>query len=739
MRNLLPWKSIAIVTLAATSLSTGTLHGREPHDQPSARESGVLQFVDPSIGTEGDHGQLYPGATWPFGLVKLSPDTDGGGHAGYDRENNRFLGFSHTRLGGVGCSGAGGTVMVTPMLSLDRQVLLKRRETATAGYYQVRFINGITAELTVGPRVGYHRYRFPKNCDEVALKFDLTRDYHNSRKPAESSLVIDEDGTLSGHVQGSNVCGKGDYRLYFAIRCSEKLTVVQQDEERSVVVKLSPAKDGTVVVRVALSSIDRKQAIAELSAAPAGDDFDLAHRLASEAWEEILGNCRVEFTDGKNTQLLRLFYTCLYRSLLAPQNVTASNGQYRIATDIDKVFQSKKISPTHQHFSGWSTWDDFRKFPLIGLVAPETYANIARSIVELHRAGEVTTWANGVWPTPSVRNEMMSCIVLDALSKGLLSPEAVRDNYAALTERHHGNHLEQAYSEWVAMRMAELADVENASLEHRKQALSYQDYWVANQVDANGDIRGFFTPEGSAVDINKVSTINTFYYQGNLWHYRWWVPHDVAGLIELDGGPERFVENLNFYFASNEHMAVNEPPLAYSYLFNYAGSPWLTQKWSRHFIQDSVVQIYHNHGKLKKPLRRPVYRAAPKGWMPSMDDDTGAMSAHFVYSALGLYPACLGDSIYLLGSPVFEKVTLSVAEGKEFVIEALGTSRVNRYIQSASLNDQPLDRAWLSHQEIEAGGSLVLKMGPKPNKTWASDPASAPPSMSAAPQKVAAQ
>jgi putative alpha-1,2-mannosidase len=204
----------------------------------------------------------------------------------------------------------------------------------------------------------------------------------------------------------------------------------------------------------------------------------------------------------------------------------------------------------------------------------------------------------------------------------------------------------------------------------------------------------------------------------------------MAGLVELNGGPESFVENLDHYFTNNMHMALNEVPLAYPFLFVYAGQPWLTQKWSRHFTTDTVTQIYHNHGLFETPQVRPVYLAEPEGFLESMDDDTGAMSSQFVYQALGLYPACPGEPYYIIGSPVFERVVLTVGEGREFVVEARGTSDKNRYVQSATLNGQPLNQAWLWHEQIVAGGALVLEMGPLPNKAWGARPEAAPPSMS---------
>ncbi len=696
---------------------------------PAAQAGDILKWIDPFIGTAGDHGQLYPGATFPFGLVKLSPDTPGEGHAGYDYLERRILGFSHTRLGGVGCRGAGGTLLVTPEPPGPIWTSLHKTsdERAEPGYYRVRFTSDLVAEMTVGPRVGYHRYTYPGDEEMAEIRFDAG---HALGGEGQARVRIIDDRTVTGQVTAPNVCDESRdmlHRLHFAARLEGQVSDLRLTGEGEGRFRVILAGDSAVDLRVALSPVSEAVALAELDADPAAGDFDAARAEARRAWRKVLGRIRVMDDDPGKVPLKRLFYTGLYRSLLLPHNATSSDGRYRVASDYPRI---RKAEAGHVHYSGWSTWDDYRKSALIGLLAPEVLADMAGSILTLYQAGPVPEWAEGLWPTPSVRNEMMQAIVLEALAKGLVDPDRVRGAYKDLTAYHHGNVLEQAYSQWVAMRLAERLGLDDEAARHRPGALGYRRHWVADQRDVEGRPRGFMTPKGRPVRYRKADRIDAHFYEGNLWHYRWWVPHDVGALVELDGGPARFAENLAYYFESDRHMALNEPPLAYPFLFVWAGRPWLTQKWSRHFTTDTVVQIYHNHGLLKEPHRRPVFLDEPAGWLPGMDDDTGTMSSQFVYQALGLFPACTGEPYYVIGSPVFEKVEITVGGGRVFSLEAPGSSVKNRYVQSAMLNGKPLDRAWIRHSELWAGGILVLEMGPEPNRVWGSDPATAPPSMS---------
>lgn len=691
----------------------------------AAAEKSPVDWVDPFIGTAGDHGQLYPGATVPFGLVKLSPDT-GSNHAGYCYEDSAILGFSHTRIGGVGCKGSGGTLKLQPALSeMIQQPYLKSSETAHPGYYAVHFTNGIEVELTVDAHVGYHLYRFPEGQARVHID-----PRHNYGGHIDHHLRIDGDRTLSGFVVGKNVCRHRHFKLYYAVEFSRAFSKPAEGLSEEGLWLEFPLANGPRIVeaRVAISPVSVEQARAELEAAE-GSAFSAARRSAAAKWEDLLG--KYELSGGVPAGMeaqATLFYTALYRSHLFPHNVTSSAGTYRLAGDEHTLRHKDQTAADYVNYSGWSTWDDFRKFALFSLMEPGISRNIVRSIAEWFQAGETPDWADGYWPGPSVRNEFMAAILLDAAAKDIGGFDLAA-TYASGIPVHGNKQVEQPYGYFTKCRMAEILGKSDDARKWREKALGYRAYWNAGQVDREGTVRGFITPDGAPFPQNEVDQIDAGFYEGNLWHYRLFNSYDMGGLARLRGSREALVADLEHYFDSWQHMALNEPPLAYPYLFVYLGRPDLTQKWSRRYTTGSVTSRYHNHGAFERPVQRPVYQATPDGFLPTMDDDTGAMSSQYVYQALGLYPVVMGEAYWVIGSPIFPEITLRLAGDRTWVIRAKAVSSENSYIQSATLNGELYDRAWIHHSVIRDGGILEFKMGPEPS-SWGAAAEQAPPSLS---------
>ncbi|MGE4286427.1 MAG: glycoside hydrolase domain-containing protein [Phycisphaerae bacterium] len=680
-------------------------------------------YVNLFTGTAGDSGQLYPGACLPAGLVKLSPEMKGGNFAGYEYNSDTLLGFAHTRIGGVGCSGAGGNILILPTLDGKKeQRINKRSETASPGRYEITLESGITARLTASMRVGMHSYSIPEGNLGTTILIDATRSREGAR---EYSLSKQSQRLLTGHIKGKNVCAHGWYTLYFAIMFDcDAFDMTVNDGKASCF--FDTIDDREIKVKVALSPISEEQAVRECEDDMRGWDYEAVCANARACWDELLGRVEVSDKGPRAEKYKELLYTCLYRSLLFPMNVTSSSGEYRLAGNEDQIRQAIDTAPDYQHYSGWSSWDDYRKFALISLIAPEITGNIARSIAEWFRDGAPCAWADGYWPAPSVRNEFLNTVLLDAYMKGHRDFD-LAGAYKNLLGTVQGNdQVEKPYQAWVVMRFAEVLGKDEDVKRLREQALGYEKYWVADQKDGQGNVRGFFTKDGKPVAPESVDRVDAHLYQGNLWHYRFFVPHNIAGLARLRGGSELLAEDLEYYFDNDFHMAVNESPLAYPYLFSYLGKPWLTQKWSRHFTTDKVRSVYHNHGTFREPIVREIFTSNPEGWLPTMDDDAGAMSSQFVLSALGLYPACVGEPYYIIGSPVFKDVRLNLGGGT-FRIKADGNSDANRYVQSARLNGKDFNESYLTYQQIAGGGLLELIMGPEPNKDWAKD--SIPPSM----------
>ncbi|WP_223870025.1 GH92 family glycosyl hydrolase, partial [Paenibacillus sabuli] len=728
------------------------LYGTTPDQTPAYPPTDLapVDYVDPLVNTMGDNGQMSPAATVPFGLVSLGPDSDGGAFSGYYYQDNNLKGFSHTRFNGVGCSGAGGNVLMKPSTgdfartsSLYKERYDRASQDASPGYYTVELASGIAVELTASERVGFHRYTFPEGEADGSVLVDLANAYAGM---VDASLTVESDTELSGMVQSRTVCGNGYYTLYYSIQFDQPFTSyaswagsdVGEVASRTgtnigVWLDFDTAADREVQAKVGLSAISAEQAAYEREHEIAGWEFDAAHEEARATWSELLN--KVEIGGGEE-ELKEIFYTKLYQAFLHPNNVTSSTGQFRGGQDETTIREASELGEGVDYYNGWSTWDDFRKYPLYSLLEPEKYEHMARSLLDLYETrGSYTQWASGYWPSASVRNEFGGTILLDAIGKGMELSEAElytalqgmaedTDHYATEEGQISGK-LEKAYSAYYPMKLAAMLGDASAYAKYRDMTQSYQSLWNPEQADDEGNVRGFFTPNGR--DVSRVSNVNEYAYQGNLWTYRWFVPHDIQGLAELRGGEQELAEDLLYFFdEAQEYVAVNEPDLHVPYLFNYLGLPYLTQYYAREYTTEEVVQRYHNHGLYAHPIKSRVYRADPEGYLPSMDDDAGAMSSWFVYSAMGLFPGNPGDPYYLIGSPVFPELTLHLDNGETFTIRAEGVSADNRYIQSATLNGGAFDQAWLGHDTVTAGGVLELQMGDTPNTAWGASPEAAP-------------
>ena len=709
----------------------------------------AVDWVNPFICTQGDKGQLYPGAAYPFGLVKLSPDTNGEKHAGYDYDEKEIHGFSHLRIGGTGCSGAGGNILMKPGIggfckdkNDYKEPYIKAAEKASPGYYAVEFQSGIKVELTVTPRVGFHQYKFPSS-DSAFVLIDLSRSYAGM---LDASLEVKNFNEISGMVKSKNVCGFGYFKLYYAIKFVKKFDSfktwkdanVENDVEKrtgtdiGVWVRFKTSQDEIVHAKVGISPVSMEQAKYERDNEIPGWDFETVKRNSREAWQNLLG--KVQIPNGRK-DLTTLFYTHLYHSYLIPNLASSSTGLYRPAGDENRLLNTNDTAPDFDFYSTWSLWDDFRKYTLISLLEPEIMQNIVRSIVDYYKTRKgYITFAEGYWPVPSCRQEFACAVILDAYQKGLdkfdfkAAYKGMKMDVDFFDDSDIGKQLEKAYQAYLVMKMAKHLGNEKDYQNYRTRALAYKDWWNPTQKDNQGNLRGFFTPNGAPV--HDVDSLDTYAYEGNLWHYRWFVFHDMKGLINLRGNRDALADDLEYFFDQHIYMHLNEPDMHAPFLFNYLGKPYLTQKWARAFTTKVVTQKYHNHGFFKQPIVKRIYRDDPEGYIETMDDDTGAMSSWFVLSAMGLFPGTPGDPHYLIGSPIFPEIRLYLQDEKVFTIKANNVSEDNYYIQSARLNGQAYSKPWIEYSTIVTGGTLELEMGSTPNTAWGADPGNAPPSLS---------
>lgn len=723
-----------------------------------------VESVNPLVGTDA-HGHTYPGATLPFGMVQLSPDTPlqgWDGASGYHYTDNVILGFSHTHLSGTGV-GCLGDILLMPMVgavSMDAgkpgsgyaSIFSHAREVAKPGYYKA-FLEtpGVLAEMTATDRCGVHRYTFPASTDAHII-LDLDHNIGNGTQAA--TLTVENSTTLSGS-RTSNGWG-GRRVVYFVMQFSQPFDSarIQQDGQmldagtaaaNGKVVKAALSYTTTaneaIVVKVGISSTSVEGARKNLAAEVPGFNFDAVHNDATQKWATALDAVKVDTPD---TKVRRTFYTNLYESMLAPVLYNDADGAY-LGRD-----NQVHTAPGFQNYSTFSLWDIFRaESPLLTIVQPERVPDMTQSLLaEFKESG---TGRMPIWPL--AENETYCMIgyhsipvVADAFFKGLL-PNDAEAMYQAMRTTALGNAdglndyktagyvysspegskqsvsrtLEYAYDDWCIARMAQaLGHKEDASLFYRRAA-NYRNVFDST----TGFMRGRKQDGTWRGPFNPAILYWADYTEANAWQYTWSVMQDVPGLVKIMGGDQPFVDKLDGLFSApsgnlssipditgliGQYAHGNEPVHHVAYLYNYAGAPYKTQERTRQIMNT-------------------LYDDTPAGQCGN--NDCGQMSAWYVFSALGFYPVNPAQGIYVIGSPLVSRATIQLDKahygGKTFTMIADGNSAVNQYIQSATWNGKPLTRSWFTQKELAAGGTLRFKMGPKPNLAWGKAAADRPP------------
>ncbi|MGR4875481.1 GH92 family glycosyl hydrolase [Pseudoxanthomonas sp. LARHCG66] len=747
----------------------------------------AYKAVDPFIGTGGE-GHTYPGATVPYGMVQLSPDTriqprkDGyGWAAGYRYDDTTIVGFSHTHFSGTGHSDLGDLLLMptTGELKLERgdpdkpgsgytSRFRHATETAQPGYYAVTLDDyDVRTELTASARVGMHRYHFPAGKPAHVVLDLRTSMYDYPGKVSWSRVRVRADGTVTGFRETRGWApGR---QVYFALRFSQPVTGhalhnTEQDipykgfpppgekdprqraqiEGRQLVAAfdLAPGAGKPVLVKVAISPVSEDNAIANLDAESPGWDFDGMRASAKQQWSEALGAVDAQGDPAQRTR----FYTALYHTLLGPTLFMDSDGRYRGPDNA--VHQAKGWT----NYSTFSLWDTYRALhPLATLVQPPQRTNdFVNSLLAARRESPY-----GVLPVWSFHGQETWCmigyhavpVIADAYMKGIRGYDAEEALQAMVASANYGPYdgiaqyrelgyvpideegeaasktLEYAFDDWTVAQMARAMGKADVAATFDKRAANWKHAFDADTGfmrarKRDGSFRTPFDPSASGY--------GTDYTEGNAWQYSWYVPQDVAGLAEAQGGDDALLARLDAVFDAKVDASVfahmeditgligwyahgNEPSHHVAYLYAYAGQPWRTQ------------------ARLQR-IMATQYAARPDGL--AGNDDLGQMSAWYVFTALGFYPVTPGSNQYIIGRPFLPRATLHLPNGKRFAIIADGLDDAHAYVGSASLNGKPLTRAYLTHDEILAGGELRFMMQAQPNTTWATDPTQRPYSMS---------
>jgi predicted alpha-1,2-mannosidase len=707
---------------------------------------GLAALVDPFIGT-GGHGHTYPGATLPFGMVQLSPDTrltGWDGCSGYHYSDSVIYGFSHTHLSGTGASDYGDILFMptTGPVILERgdtddtssgyaSRFRHERETASPGLYGVLLDDyGILVELTATKRVGLHRYIYPAS-DSSNVIIDLT---HRDRV-IESGIRFVNDRELEGYRRSS--AWAKDQRLYFVARFSKSFRSFGLSEggelrrgardasgtEIKAFVSYGTESGEEVTVEVALSAVSCEGARRNLEAESPDGDFDRARCAAHDEWNRALGRIRI---DGGTGEQRTVFYTALYHAMLAPNLFMDIDGAY-LGRDLEV-----HTAEGFDYYTVFSLWDTYRaEHPLFTIIERDrTVDFIETFLAQYEQGGLLPVWELAANETYCMIGYHAVPVIADAYIKGIrdydaraaleaMTASAMADHFGLDHYRELGyipsegegesvsKTLEYAYDDWCIAQVAGDLGLEDDYLYFIQRAQSYRNIYDPS----TGFMRARFN--GGWYEPFDPYEVNFNYTEANAWQYTFYVPQDVEGLIDLMGGRESLDRRLDSLFAASmeltgrgqpditgligQYAHGNEPSQHMAYLYSYTGRPWKTQERVREIMDG-------------------LYGAGPDGLCGN--EDCGQMSAWYVLSALGFYPVTPGSDIYVIGTPLFPRTEIDLGGGKSFVIEAGGVSSVDIYIRSAMLNGIPYTKSYLRHADIIRGGTLIFEMGPEPDMEW---------------------
>ncbi len=725
-----------LLSLVVVSACTIPLKGR--HED-------LTQYVNPFIGC-AENGHTFPGACSPFGLIQASPDTGNCTWqycSGYMYLDEKIWGFSQTHLNGTGCPDLGDVQLQPFTGAVEREnyhsAYKKETQKARPGYYAVTLEDfGVDVELTASPRVAFHRYTYKSPAPArllVDLQYGIVGGKDALKNHILASDVTTEDKyTITGHNQARAWVTR---HYYYVVKFDRPYSAAKQlaarpgEKAPRYVLDFDLKPGEALQVKVALSTVSVEGAKKNLAAEVPGWDFAAVHKRAKAEWNGLLARAEVQGTLAQKEN----FYTSLYHLFIQPNNIADVDGQYRGADD--KVL----TAPDKTYYSTLSLWDTYRAaHPLYTILTPERVDGFINTMVAHQKAqGYVPIWT--LWGKENhcmIANHSVP-VIADAYLKGFRgfdAEAAFQGIKTSLTVNHQKSDwdvytkygylpfdiikgesvsrvLEYVYDDYCAAQLAQALGKGEEAAFFAKRAENYKNIFCPETKfmrgrDSTGGWRAPFDPmklnhgEGSGYD----------YTEGNAWQYTWHVQHDPEGLVKLVGGGEAFAEKLSTLFKLEskvegsgfvldvsgligQYAHGNEPSHHVAYFFNYAGAPWKTQ--------EIIREIFDTQ-----------YKNKPDGLCGN--DDCGQMSAWYVFSAMGFYPFNPCGDGYVFGAPQIEKVTLNLAKGRTFTVEANGLSKENKYVQSVTLNGRPVPGIKIAHSEIMKGGRLVFEMGPRAKK-----------------------
>ena len=720
--------------------------------------------VNVFIGT-GGHGHTFPGATLPHGMVQLSPDTRLFGWdacSGYYYDDTSIMGFTHTHLSGTGI-GDYGDILFMPVVGEKpliagtaenpdegyRSRFSHEQESARPGYYQVLLQDdSINVELTATLRAGLHRYTYPKASD-ARLIVDMEPTIHGHQHPVTQIRVVN-DSTIAGmkytvgwakrhYVYFYAVFSSPfDYKLYSGTEYQSDSTSVTVNTAKAVISFRNLPADGRVLAKVGISSVDEEGARLNVEAEIPNWDFEGVMKQANTTWNEALGKIDIETSDNDSRTV---FYTSLYHAFIQPSLASDVDGRYRT------MGHEIKQDASYTNYTVFSLWDTFRAaHPLYTIVTPEQNQAFIRSLLRKYDEGGILPkWELASNETGTMIGYHAVSVIADAMMKkqcdfdvkkaleacirssvydttgvtpmmdrqilnGKLMPVSIKyknelgyipcDKVGGSVSQG----LEFAYNDWLIAQMMKEHNRKDLYDKYMELSRNYRNYFDPETKLMRGRLSdGSWITPFDPVSVQRPSN----YVEGNAWQWAWFVPQDVEGLMELVGGQKYFEAHLDTLFTTSSELTGdpnaaadvtgmigqyahgNEPSHHIPYLYNYAGAPRKTQALVDHILRT----LYHND---------------PNGL--SGNEDVGQMSAWYALSAMGFYSFCPGRPVYEIGRPIFDKVTIHLSNGKDFVIQAKNNSVENKYIRSMKLNGEDLAEPRFSHFDLMKGGELIFEM-----------------------------
>jgi predicted alpha-1,2-mannosidase len=709
----------------------------------------LSKFIKPEIGLDNG-GNVIPGPSLPFGLVKLGPDSEGGSNSGYI-SGEKIKGFSHTHVSGTGGGAKYGNITVAPVvgtLNISDYKSYGSKEKIIAGYYKVHLDKyNVDVELTTSHSTGFHQYTFPAS-DNSYLIIDAGNflDYATNRTEAQyfvgSEIEFISETVIEGYTRIRGGWGKGDaYTVYFSaeidtpadeIGTSKSGTInlnskyeIDTNEKTTAFLRFKTTANQQIKMKVGISFLGRLKARANRENEIPHWDFQSVVLSAEKKWSDAVGKITVE---GGNDALKTMFYTALYHTQLMPTDRTGENPKW--------------VSSEPYYDDFYAIWDTYRSTnPLLTLINPQRQTDMIKSMIDIYEHdGYMPDARSGNDNGRTQGGSNTDMIIADAYSKGLKgidyekAYEAMIKNaevppggneqkegrgglndyndlgYVSIDyERAGSRTLEYASNDWAIATVAKGLGKTTDYKKYKQKANNWINLW--RPLEDHG-ATGFIWPRKSdgswdtSYDMfQEIGYWTEFFYESHTWEYSFYVPHDMKKLIDICGGKKAFVERLDTFFKEGFYNVNNEPGFLTPCLYIYAGRPDKTAEQIHKIINES-------------------YNTTRSG-LPG-NEYSGAMSAWFAFHAMGFFPVA-GQEIYLITSPQFEKSTINLGNNNEFKIIVKNKSDKNLYVQSASLNGKVLDQAWFRHSDIKNGAVLELKMGKNPSN-WGQN--ILPPSMS---------